>query len=63
MSPPSGSGLPQYDRFGRHRNVAPLIAELFDLLGQLGNPRTQRIDLIGQFDDALDPGQVDALVL
>ena len=33
------------------------------LVGQLGEPRLQRLDLVGQLDDALDAGEVDALVL
>ena len=34
-----------------------------DLLGHLDDARLQRLDLVGQLDDPLDAGEVDALVL
>ena len=47
----------------RHQSRRCAGAQLLDLVGHLRQPRLQRLDLIGQLDDALDPREVDALVL
>ena len=49
---------------GHDRDVAALPrAQLVELVGHLAHAGLQRLDLVGQLDDALDAGEVDTLVL